>query len=158
MKRIEDILAAHPIFEGLDPEVTTMLAGCAKHMRFEAGEFLLQEGEPADWLHLLQHGKVALQAHGPHAVLTLQTLGQGDLVGVSWLAAPYRWTYDAKALDTTVTLALDAKCLRDKCDADRNLGYEMMQRFMPVLVERLQATRMQLLDLYDHAKQPCPMR
>lgn len=152
MKRIDDILKGHPIFAGLSPNVATLLAGCAKHMRFEAGQFLLQEGEPADWLHLVQHGKVALQAHGPHSVLTFQTLGEGDLVGVSWLVPPYRWTYDAKTVDTTVTLALDARCLRDKCDADHDIGYEMMQRFMPVLVERLHDTRMQLLDLYDHAK------
>ena len=152
MKRIEDIISEHPFFAGLNKEYASLLAGCAKHMRFEAGQFLFHEGDGADWFHLVQHGKVALQVHGPERVMTFQTLGKNELVGVSWLVPPYRWNYDAKALDTTVTLALDAKCLRGKCDADHDLGYGMMQRFMPPLIERLHATRLQLLDLYDHGK------
>ncbi len=70
------------------------------------------------------------------------------MVGVSWLVPPYRWSYDAKALETTRALALDAKCLRGKCDDDHDLGYELMKRFVPVLVERLQATRLQMADVY----------
>jgi len=61
---------------------------------------------------------------------------------------PYRWGFDAKALDMVRAIALDATCLRGKCEADHDLGYEMMKRFMPVLVHRLQATRLQLLDVY----------
>lgn len=152
MKKIEDILAEHPFFAGLSTDFAKFLAGCAKHVRFEAGQFLFQDGEAADQLYLIQRGKVALQIHGPDRALTFQTLGKGELVGVSWLIPPYRWNYDAKALETTLTLSLDATCLRDKCDKDHDLGYEMMQRFVPVLIERLHATRMQLLDLYDHGE------
>lgn len=67
---------------------------------------------------------------------------------MSWLVPPYRWTYDAKALELTRALAIEAKCLRGKCEADHDLGYEMMERFMPVLVERLHAARLQMLDVY----------
>ena len=42
----------------------------------------------------------------------------------------------------------DGACLRDKCEADHDLGYELMKRFAPVMLERLQATRLQLLDVY----------
>jgi len=69
-------------------------------------------------------------------------------VGVSWLVPPYRWTYDARAVERVRAISLDAECLRGKCDDDPALGYDMMTRFVPILVQRLQATRLQLLDVY----------
>ena len=76
------------------------------------------------------------------------TVGEGEIVGVSWLIPPYRWTYDAKALDLVRAIGMDATCLRQKSEDDHDLGYEMMKRFVPVLVERLQTTRLQILDVY----------
>ena len=67
---------------------------------------------------------------------------------MSWLIPPYRWTYDAQALELMRAIAMDADCLRGKCEADHDLGYDLMKRFVPVLVERLQATRLQMLDVY----------
>jgi hypothetical protein len=83
--------------------------------------------------------------------ITFQTVGVGEIVGVSWLVPPYRWTYDARALELTRAIAMDAGCLRGKCEQDHDLGYEVMKRFVPVLVERLQATRLQILDVYGGA-------
>ena len=80
--------------------------------------------------------------------VTFQTLSAGEVVGVSWLIPPYRWSYDARALEAVRAIALDAACLRRKCDADHDFGYAMMLRFVPVLVQRLQATRLQILDVY----------
>jgi hypothetical protein len=85
-------------------------------------------------------------------VVTIQTVPQGEIVGVSWLIPPWRWTYDARALDDIRAIAINAACLRQKCDADHDLGYDMMKRFMPVLIQRLQATRLQIIDVYgNHA-------
>ena len=67
---------------------------------------------------------------------------------MSWLVPPYRWTNDAKAIELTRAIAMDATCLRQKCEGDHDLGYEMMKRFMPILIQRLQATRLQILDVY----------
>ena len=80
--------------------------------------------------------------------VTFQTVGAGEILGVSWLIPPYRWTYDARAIELTRAIGIDAACLRGKCEADHDLGYEMMKRFMPVLIQRLQATRLQILDVY----------
>ena len=118
-------------------------------MRFEAGQYLFHEGEPADQFYLVRHGRVALQLTAPgRGAVTFQTLGEGEIIGVSWLIPPYRWSNDAKALELTRAIAVDAACLRQKCEADHDLGYDMMKRFMPVLAERLQATRLQILDVY----------
>jgi hypothetical protein len=45
-------------------------------------------------------------------------------------------------------ISIDASCLRNKCEADHDLGYEVMKRFMTILVQRLQATQLQILDVY----------
>ena len=149
MEGLDHIIKAHPFFAGLDPAFCNLICGCAKNARFEAGEYLFHEGAAADQFYLVRHGRVALQLTAPgRGALTFQTLAEGEVVGVSWLIPPYRWTFDAKALELVRAISLDAACLRGKCEADHDLGYEMMKRFMPVLIQRLQATRLQILDVY----------
>ena len=149
MEGLQRIIKEHPFFAGLDPAFCDLICGCARNARFEAGEYLFHEGNAADQFYLLRHGRVALQLTAPgRGALTFQTLGEDEVVGVSWLIPPYRWTFDAKALELVRAIALDAACLRNKCETDHHLGYEMMKRFMPVLIQRLQATRLQILDVY----------
>ena len=146
---LDRILREHRFFAGLDEESCGVVCGCAKNVRFEAGEYLFRAGESADQFYLLRHGRVALEVAAPgRGAVTFQTVGEGEVVGVSWLIPPYRWTYDAKATDLVRAIAMDASCLRRKCEADHDLGYEMMKRFVPVLVDRLQNTRLQILDIY----------
>jgi hypothetical protein len=85
-------------------------------------------------------------------LVAFQTAGEGDVVGVSWLVPPYRWLHDARAVDLVRAIGVDARCLRKKCDDDHDVGYAMMQRFVPVLVDRLQATRLQMLDVYGTSR------
>jgi CRP/FNR family transcriptional regulator, cyclic AMP receptor protein len=117
-------------------------------VRFEAGQYIFHEGQPADQFYLLRSGRVALQISAPERTFTVQTVGEDEIVGASWLVPPYRWGFDAKALELTRAIAMDAACLRGKCEGDHDLGYEMMKRFMPVLIQRLHATRLQILDVY----------
>lgn len=92
---------------------------------------------------------MALEIKAPgREPLVIQTLSAGEILGVSWLVRPYCWALDAKAIELTRAIAVDAACLRQKFDEDHDFGYEMMQRFVPVLMKRLQATRLQLLDVY----------
>ncbi|MDX1424076.1 MAG: cyclic nucleotide-binding domain-containing protein [Kiloniellales bacterium] len=149
MDGLERIVREHPFFAGLEEEFCAHICGCAKNVRFEADQYILHEGEAADQLYLLRHGRVALEVTVPgRGPVTFQTLVAGEIVGVSWLIPPYRWTYDAKALEATRAIAMDATCLRRKCEEDHDLGYEMMKRFVPVLIERLHGTRLQMLDVY----------
>lgn len=149
MEGLERIVSEHRFFAGLSTEFVDLVTGCCQNVRFDAGQFLLREGEAADQIYLIRHGRVALQISDPaRGEMVFQTLGEGELVGVSWLIPPYRWSHDAKALELIRAISIDAKCLRNKCEADHSLGYEMMKRFVPVLVDRLQATRMQILDVY----------
>jgi CRP/FNR family cyclic AMP-dependent transcriptional regulator len=146
---LERIVLEHPFFTSLAEHHVRLAAGCAKNVRFEKGGYLLREGAPADEFYLLREGSVALEINVPgRPGIIIQTVGPGDIVGVSWLVAPYRWTYDARALEPVRAISLDAKCLRGKCEADHDLGFAMMNCFVPMLVQRLQATRLQLLDVY----------
>ncbi|MFE8071850.1 cyclic nucleotide-binding domain-containing protein [Marinobacteraceae bacterium S3BR75-40.1] len=154
MKDIAQLVSEHPFFQGLDSEFCDWVCGCARNVRFDAGEYLFHEGGDADYLYLIRHGQVALEIAVPgKAPVRFQTLHDGDLVGVSWLVPPYHWAYDARATEITRALAMDARCLRTKCDEDAALGYEVLKRMLPILIGRLQATRMQILDVYGAPEQ-----
>lgn len=149
METLERILGAHPFFAGLDPAFLALACGCAKNVRFEAGQYIAHEGEEADQFYLLREGRVALQVSAPgRGASTFLTLGPGEVFGVNWLVPPYRWTFDARALELSRAVAMNARCLRDKCEADHDLGYAVMKRMMPILIDRLHTTRLQFLDLY----------
>ncbi len=148
MEGLERIIQEHPFFAGMKEEFTDLLSGCAKNVRFEAGQYLAHEGDTAEEFYLLRAGRVALQIAAPGRTITIQTVGANEIVGASWLVPPYRRGFDAQALELTRAIALDAACLRNKCEDNHDLGYEMMKRFMPILVQRLQATRLQVLDVY----------
>ncbi len=98
---------------------------------------------------MLRRGKVAIEIDTPRkGPLVIETIGAGDILGVSWLLPPYRWAFDARAVEPTGAIALDAHCLRGKCDGDPVLGYELFKRFAGLIRDRLTATRLRALDLY----------
>ena len=146
MEGLGRVVREHSFFAGINESFTDLIAGCAKNVRFEAGQYLFRAGEPADQFYLLRQGRVELNLSTSQGEMTIQTLGEDEVVGASWLVPPYRWGFDAQALDLVRAISLDATCLRGKCEADHDLGYEMMKRFMPILIHRLQATRLQLFD------------
>ena len=97
----------------------------------------------------MRAGRVAIELHAPgRGARVLQTVGPGEILGWSWLFPPYRWAFDARAVEEVRAVEFDGACLRKKCEADPVLGYALMKRFAGVFARRLQATRVQLLDLY----------
>jgi CRP-like cAMP-binding protein len=146
---IEDLLATMPTFAGLAPDRLALIAGCGRNSGFEAERMLAREGDPADLFYVIRRGRVALEIPAPGAgSLMIETLGEGAVVGWSWLFPPYRWSFDVRALEPVRAISFDGACLRGKCEEDSALGYELMRRFAAVILDRLQATRLQLLDVY----------
>ena len=136
---------------GCRQDQLALIAGCAQNRVFEDGEYLMREGDEADSFYVIRLGRVALEIFVPQrGAVTIETIDDGGLVGWSWLTPPFRVHLDARALGPVHVVAFDAACLRGKADADPVLGYELMRRFIPVIVERLQATRVQMLDVYGH--------
>jgi len=149
MEKAEKILAEHPFFEGLDPELLKIIASRANDVRFEAGQMIYREGDEADQFLLVRGGKVAIEIFSERGgSLIIQTVGPGDVLGWSWLFPPFKRRFDARAIEATTAFALDGKFLREKAEEDHRLGYELLKRFSRIVVERLQATRLQLMDIY----------
>jgi CRP/FNR family cyclic AMP-dependent transcriptional regulator len=149
LRGIDDLLASHELFAGLDRSTVALLTGCASNVVFEGGKTLFKEGEGADRFWIIRRGRVAVEVNSPGAgQLTIETLGDGAVVGWSWLVPPYRWRFDAVAQEPVHAVEFDVGCLRTKMDSDPLTGYQLMSRFVPIIVDRLQATRLRLLDLY----------
>jgi len=153
MQTLEELIAASPVFAGLADAHLELIAGCAVNARFVAGAQLFREGEPADRFFLIRQGAVALEVHAPgRGALVVETMHPGEVVGWSWLFEPYRWQFDGRATEPTGVVAFDGACLRGKCESDHELGYQLMRRFAASMTDRLQATRLQLLDVYGHGR------
>ena len=149
MQTIEPLLAQHPFLKGLDPAHLKLLVSCASNMTYEPGDFIFREGQDADSFYIVRQGKVVIETYSPeHGPIVIQTRGDGEILGWSWLIPPYHWHFDARAEERARVIVLDGKCLREKCESDHNLGYELMKRFAVIIAERLEATRLQLLDIY----------
>lgn len=149
METLEPILSEHPFFAGLDPKYLKIIVGCASNVRFEPEQVIYKEGDPADRFFLIREGKIGLEIYVPHrGPIAIQTVNAGDILGWSWLMPPYKWRFTARVYEPTRAIAMDGACLRKKCEDDRALGYEFYKRFADIIVQRLQATRMQLLDVY----------
>jgi CRP-like cAMP-binding protein len=149
MQDLESILGEHRFLKGLAPPHLQELAGCASNVRFEAGQYIFHQGEEANTFYAIRQGKVALEIFVPErGAKVIQNVGEGDILGWSWLIPPHRWRFDARATELTRALAFDGTCLRTKCEEDHDFGYELLKRFSRVITDRLEATRLQILDVY----------
>jgi CRP-like cAMP-binding protein len=149
METIADLLPRLPFFTGLKSEYLALIAGCGRNVHFAPGAYLLREGEAADQFFAIRGGRVSVETYLPsRGPVTLQTTGEGEILGWSWLFPPYVSQFDARARDDVRATAFDGACLRKKCDADPALGYDLMKRLAGLVSNRLEATRRQLLDVY----------
>jgi CRP-like cAMP-binding protein len=149
METLERIIAEHPCFRGLESYYTGLLTGCAKNVRFPGGTYIFKAGEEANEFYLIRSGRVMLELFAPpRQPIIVATLAEGDILGWSWLFPPFVWKFHAHATKETRAIALDGKCLRTKCEQNHDLGYEFLRRFSQIVVKRLEATRLQLLDIY----------
>lgn len=153
MEDLSRLLAEHPFLKGIEDHHIAFLTGCAKNVFYREGEFLFREGHPAEDLYLIRYGEVAIQAFSPgRGAFTLATLGEGDVAGWSWIVEPFLAHFDVMARTPVRALSLDAKCLREKLKVDHELGYQMLARVVMLMEHRLQATRLQLLDVYGNGR------
>jgi CRP/FNR family transcriptional regulator, cyclic AMP receptor protein len=149
IRSVEELVAEHPLLRGLPLDAAPLVAGCARLKRFEPGQLLLKEGEAADTFYLVRRGTVRIEVGTPgRSPLVIETVGAGKVVGWSWLLPPLQWQFDARAAGPVATIAVDTGCLRAKAESDPAFGYELLKRLSSMLLDRLQATRFRLLDLY----------
>ena len=145
------IFREHPLFKGLDNTHLRMISECAAEIEFRPGEYIYKEAEAAKYFYLIRRGKVALSIHTPGGEpIVIETLQGGELFGWSWAVPPYLRHFDAMAIEQTTAIILDGKCLRQKCEADLKLGYELQKRITYLLEKLLHSTKLQLINIYSH--------
>jgi CRP/FNR family transcriptional regulator, cyclic AMP receptor protein len=149
------VLGAQPFLRGMPAAQLAELAGLCEHVTISSRQRLFEEGSRADRFWIIDAGRVMLDAivPGDGRVIT-DTLGRGDVLGLSWMLPPYQWRFGAVATQPTQAFVFDAPAVRAACDADPLLGYELSRRFSAVVVRRLQATRARLIEAC--ARPPSP--
>ncbi|HUI29065.1 MAG TPA: cyclic nucleotide-binding domain-containing protein [Candidatus Acidoferrales bacterium] len=149
---LTESLHKHPFLSNMDESLVKTLTSCASNIVFKEGTRLFREGDDAKLFFLVRSGRVVLETQaGEKGTIRIQTVGPGEVLGWSWLISPFKWHFDAIALEQVHAFSIDASCLRTKCETDNHFGYEMLRRFSEVLERRLAATRLQLLDIYGSA-------
>ncbi len=134
--------------QGLTPHQIRLLCDRSMAVHFEPGQLIFREGDPANRFYLIHGGKVALESRvRDRGVALVQMVGAGEVLGWSWLFPPYYWHFDARAVELTSAAFFYATPLREECEEDHDLGYELMKRVAAVMMNRLQATRRQLIDV-----------
>src|SRR6266571_1534764 len=144
---LEAQVAAHPFFVGMSEHHIRLLADCAMELHFDAGHVIFREGESANRFYLIEHGKVALESSTLGDPIKIEEIGDGDLLGWSWLFPPYAWHFSARALEDTTAIFFYGTVLRDYCEKDNSLGFELFKRMSVVMLRRLQAARQKLLSV-----------
>jgi CRP/FNR family transcriptional regulator, cyclic AMP receptor protein len=155
LEPIETLIRQHPFLRDLTSHHYQILSRNAIQWHFRAGENIFRQGDTANRFYLIRRGKVAVEAWSRERGDTeVQILAAGDVLGWSWLFEPYVWQFRARALEPTDAILIHAAPLRAECEADHDLGYELMKRAARLMMQRLQATRRQLVALPHHGRTP----
>ena len=153
LKGLYALIEHQPFFKGLDAHQLQRLTDSAMEMQFEPGQIIFEEGSPANRFHLILEGKVLLESEVKgHGTIAIRTLEPGDDLGWSWLFPPYYLLFSARALETTRTIFFYGTRLREQCEQDHDLGYQIMKRIAQVVVLSLRATQQHLIENCDHGK------
>lgn len=146
---VRDLLRAHCFTRELSERDVERIVGQASVERLPAGTTLFREGQPAHDLYLVVEGRVAVEMHVPgRGAQVVDTVEACETVGWSWLVAPYRWFFDARTVTDVTVVRVDAGVLREMADADPAFGYALMRQVAAVMLERMQAARLRLADVY----------
>src|SRR6516162_3521447 len=141
-------VALHPFLAGMNPRPLALLTDCAIPVEFKKGQTILREGDMANRFYLIESGKVVLESgEGFGDPLVIETIGAGDLLGWSWMFPPYVWQFTARAVEPTTAIFFYGSILREYCEKDHSLGYELLKRISAVMVKRLQAAHKQMLSV-----------
>lgn len=144
-----ELIKSHPFSRGLSDAQIEQIVPCARLARFEKGTFVFRDGGAADALYLILRGRVVLEQHVPgRGDMQLETLTGGDLLGLSWLFPGGTWMLDARAVEPTEAVTLDASCVHAKMNEDAVLGLALAKHVIHQLYQRLERVRLQRLDVY----------
>jgi CRP-like cAMP-binding protein len=151
MKNLENQIADHPFFAGIDPQFLPLLTKTARLERFRPNEQIFKKDYDAGSFYLITSGIIALETPfiPGEGVINLLELGAGEALGWSWLFPPYQWHFSARAVEESEAIVFDADRLRDLAGDNPAFGYCLAIRVGGMVLQRLQSTRVRLLDICE---------
>ncbi len=152
IRDIKDLLAEAPFFDGISDKYLELLSSCGELVHFNEGDFLLKENEEANTFYLIRKGEATIESYMPGNTLTVAKVRSGGVIGFTWLFPPYLNQFDSRDVTNIEAVKLDGKCLRDKSDKDHEFGFQFMKRFAELMLQRMQAARRQMLDIYGEIR------
>ena len=145
-------VALHPFLAGMNRRQLAFLADCAIAVHFNKGQVIFREGQLANRLYLIETGKVILESNaGLGDPVVIDTIGAGDLLGWSWMFPPHTWHFTARAIQPTTAIFFSGTILREYCEKDHSLGYELLKRISSVMNRRMQAARKKMLTVHNRS-------
>ena len=146
---LREMLKKQHFIEGFASGHVEKLAALAKEVRFTRDQVIFREGGECSEFYMIVSGRVALEIEAPDHVLRVQTLSAGDEFGWSALLMGSGKHFQARALEPVEALAFEGVELLAACKADTAFGFAFMQRLLGLVAGRLQATRLQVLDMHS---------
>ena len=144
------LVAQQPFFNGLSGPHLQLLADSAMETQFKAGQWLFRQGDPANRFYLILEGKVLIESEvKERGMIPIRTLGPGDDLAWAWLFPPYYMHFSACAIEPTRAIFFYGTRLREQCEANHELGYQLMKRIAEVVIQNLNATQQRLLECTD---------
>ena len=143
-------VALHPFLAGMNHEQLALLTDCAIPVHFKKGQIIFRQGEMANRFYLIENGKVVLESSADSDTpVVIDTIGAGDLLGWSWMFPPYTWRFTARAIEPSSAIFFYGTILREYCERDHSLGYELFKRMAPIMIKRMQGAREKLIGLTE---------
>jgi CRP/FNR family transcriptional regulator, cyclic AMP receptor protein len=132
-------LRALKFFEGLSDAHLQEIRPHTKVSYFDPGDVILGQGELANRFYVITSGRVAVECNIGGRVYPLQESGPGDVVGFSWCFTPENLQFSVRALEPVRAIFFYGTLLREDCELDSSLGYELALRMGRVLMQRMDA-------------------
>ena len=154
-----ELIAQQPFFQKLSVPHLELLTDSAMETQFKPGQWIFRQGDPANRFYLILEGKVLIESEvKERGMIPIRTLGPGDDLAWAWLFPPYYMHFNACAIEPTRAIFFYGTRLREQCEANHELGYQLMKRIAQVVIQNLNATQQLLLECTDGMPKVAPDR
>jgi len=146
---VTELLAQHPIFKTLDADTIEAIADHSSEIHVKRGVLIFRQQSEANQFYLVKSGEVSVEIPAIYgAPICMQTLGEAEVLGWSWLFPPYTWHFDARATEDSVLIEFNGAALRERCEQEPKIGYELVKHFAALMMDRLNASRRKVMETY----------
>ncbi len=132
-------LSSVAFFRGIGLEHLRQIARYSKRSHFAAGQTIARQGEIANCFYVVRSGRVSIECNAGGRAVPLQDIGEGEPIGFSWFFNPDNLHFSARAIEPVEAIFFYGTLLREECEIDHELGYELMHRTGLVMMQRLEA-------------------